>query len=79
VALTRHDARGFTLCYRTADRRRATSIAPTPFRLSPSSIFAEGAATLELVETHGNTIVLAMIERQHWKAGGLPDHDCHGA
>ncbi len=39
--------------------------------------FADGEATLEHVETHawGDTVVLAMIERQHGRIGGRPDQD----
>ncbi len=40
--------------------------------------FAEGEARLEAVHAHrwGDTVVLAMIERQHGRVGGLPDQDC---
>ena len=36
-----------------------------------------GEARLESVETHvwGDTVVIAMVERQHGKVGGLPEQD----
>jgi ketosteroid isomerase-like protein len=39
--------------------------------------FNGGEAKLESVETHawGDTVVIAMIERQHGEVGGLPDQD----
>jgi ketosteroid isomerase-like protein len=39
--------------------------------------FKEGDAKLELVQAHtwGDTVVLAMFERQHGQVGGLPDQD----
>ena len=42
-----------------------------------ASYFRAGEAKLERVEAHawGDTVVLAMIERQHGQVGGLPDQD----
>ena len=42
-----------------------------------TSAFADGEATLEHVETHawGDTVVLAMIERQHGRVADQPDQD----
>ena len=42
------------------------------------ALFKGGEARLEHVETHawGDTVVVAMIERQHSQFGGLPDQDC---
>ncbi|WP_456819979.1 nuclear transport factor 2 family protein [Cellulomonas sp. URHB0016] len=39
--------------------------------------FTRGEATLESVETQawGDTVVIAMVERQHGEVGGLPDQD----
>ncbi len=39
--------------------------------------FNGGEARLESVETHvwGDTVVIAMVERQHGEVGGLPDQD----
>ena len=39
--------------------------------------FNGGEARLESVETHvwGDTVVIAMVERQHGKVGGLPEQD----
>ncbi|MEP6462418.1 MAG: nuclear transport factor 2 family protein [Frankiaceae bacterium] len=39
--------------------------------------FQGGEARLEHVEAHawGDTLVVAMIERQHGQVGGLPDQD----
>ena len=79
MALTRHDARGFTLLLRNGGPPARYVDRANTLQVVASSIFAEGAATLELVETHGDTIVLAMIEREHWKAVGLSDDGCHGA
>ena len=43
-----------------------------------AGFFADGDARLEHVEAHvwGDTVVLAMIERQHGRVGGMPDQDC---
>jgi len=40
--------------------------------------FKNGESRLESVEAHawGDTVVLAMIERQHGEVGGRPDQDC---
>ena len=42
-----------------------------------TSAFADGEARLEHVEAHswGDTLVLAMIERQHGRLGDQPDQD----
>jgi ketosteroid isomerase-like protein len=40
--------------------------------------FQDGQARLESVEIHhwDDTLVLAAVERQHGRVGGLPDRDC---
>jgi ketosteroid isomerase-like protein len=45
--------------------------------LAAAAYFRGGEATLEVAEAHawGDTVVLAMIERQHGEVGGLPDQD----
>jgi ketosteroid isomerase-like protein len=42
-----------------------------------SDYFNGGEARLESVETHawGDTVVVAMVERQHGEVGGMPDQD----
>lgn len=71
-----HHARGFTLLNplggppaRYDDRTESIRAA--------AGWFADGAAELESVETHawGDTVVVAMVERQHGRVGGLPDQD----
>ncbi len=71
-----HHAAGFTLmppnggpASRHEDRRTEFSGWTTPF--------ADGEARLEHVETHawGDTVVLAMIERQHGRIGEQPDQN----
>ena len=71
-----HHARGFTLM--APDRRTGQSARGPGQRVSRwESPFADGAATLEHVETHawGDTVVLSMIERQHGRVGDQPDQD----
>jgi len=71
-----HHAAGFTLmppnggpASRHEDRRAEFSGWITPF--------ADGEARLEHVEAHawGDTVVLAMIERQHGRIGEQPDQN----
>jgi len=75
LELTSH-ARGFTLMNplggapaRYEDRTENVK--------ASAGYFKAGEAKLELVQTHawGDTVVLAMIERQHGQVGGLPDQD----
>ena len=72
-----HHARGFTLlppyggpARRYEDRKEGVK--------ASAGLFKGGEARLEHVETHawGDTVVVAMIERQHSQFGGLPDQDC---
>jgi ketosteroid isomerase-like protein len=71
-----HHARGFTLLApyggpATRHEDRATEIR------SSAALFHSGEARLEHVETHawGDTVVLAMIERQHGEIGDSPDQE----
>ncbi len=75
LALTRY-ARGFTLMGPpggppTRYDDRAENVR------AGAGFFQGGEATLEAVEAHAwdDTLVLAMIERQHGQVGGLPDQD----
>jgi ketosteroid isomerase-like protein len=75
LALVRF-ARGFTLLPpfggpATESENRAETVR------GAAGFVAGGAATLEHVRAHawGDTVVLAMIERQHGQVGGLPDQD----
>ena len=70
-------ARGFTLmgpfggpATRHEDRAPAVR--------ASAGFFQDGEARLESVEVHhwDDTLVLAAIERQHGRVGGLPDRDC---
>lgn len=72
-----HHARGFTLMAplggapaRYEDRAENVK--------ASAGYFKNGESKLEAVEAHawGDTVVLAMIERQHGEVGGLPDRDC---
>lgn len=74
---TVHHARGFTLLppYGGAPARyehRAEQVR------APAGLFRCGDARPEDVEVHawGDTVVLALIERQHGEVGALPDEDC---
>ena len=71
-----HHAPGFTLLRPTGGEasRHENRAAEFVGWVSP---FADGGARLEHVETHawGDTIVLAMIERQHGRVDGHPDQD----
>jgi len=72
-----HHARGFTLLppfggaparyEHRADQVRASA-----------GLFRNGEATLEHVEVHawGDTVILALVERQHGEFDGRPDRDC---
>ena len=71
-----HHARGFTLLApfggpATQHDERAESVRAS------ADYFRGGEASLEHVYSHawGDTLVLAMIERQHGQVGGLPDQD----
>jgi ketosteroid isomerase-like protein len=71
-----HHAPGFTLLAPFGGPASKHENRAGDLRSSASS-FADGDATLEHVETHawGDTVVLAMIERQHGRVGGQPDQD----
>ncbi len=71
-----HHAPGFTLLRPTGGPASRHEDRAAEFS-GWASPFADGDATLEHVETHawGDTIVLAMIERQHGRVGGQPDQD----
>ena len=71
-----HHAPGFTLLPPVGGPASRHEDRTAELRTWDSS-FAEGEATLEHVATHawGDTIVLAMIERQHGRIGGRPDQD----
>lgn len=75
LELVKH-AEGFTLlpprggpASRHQERAAELRSWPSPFR--------EGEARFEHVETHawGDTLILAMIERQHGRVGDLPDQN----
>ena len=71
-----HHARGFTLL--APDGGPASQHQDRAGELSTwTSSFADGEATLEHVAAHtwDDTVVLSMIERQHGRIGGQPDHD----
>jgi ketosteroid isomerase-like protein len=71
-----HHARGFTLLPPNGGPASRHEDRAAEFDGWESS-FADGQATYEHVVTHAwaDTVVLAMIERQHGRVGGLPDQD----
>ena len=75
LALTPH-ARGFTLMNPFGGTPNAYDDRSESLR-EAADYFKGGEAKLEAVETHawGDTIVIAMVERQHGRVGGLPDQD----
>ena len=72
-----HHAPGFTLLRPTGGPPDRFEDRAEGVRAS-AGFFADGDARLEHVEAHvwGDTVVLAMIERQHGRVGGMPDQDC---
>lgn len=75
LALTHH-ARGYTLMNPAGGPPTRYDDRSETVRASAGFIKA-GEAELELVQAHawGDTVVLAMIERQHGEVGDLPDQD----
>jgi ketosteroid isomerase-like protein len=71
-----HHAAGFTLVAPTGGPATQHADRHSEFR-GWTSIFADGEAQLEVAATHawGDTVVLVMVERQHGRAGDLPDQD----
>jgi len=71
-----HHAPGFTL-FRPYGGPASRSQARAPVVRESAGYFQRGEATLENVETHawGDTVVIAMVERQHGEVGGTPDQD----
>lgn len=72
-----HHAPGYTLMNPLGGAPVAYENRAESVRASAGS-FTGGEARLEVAHAHrwGDTVVLAMIERQHAQVGGLPDHDC---
>ncbi|HEY5848159.1 MAG TPA: DUF4440 domain-containing protein [Microlunatus sp.] len=71
-----HHARGFTLLPPYGGPASRHENRPEEIRSSPA-LFRGGEARLEHVEAHvwGDTVILAMIERQHGQLGDLPDRE----
>jgi ketosteroid isomerase-like protein len=71
-----HHANGFTLLAPYGGPASRHEDRATEIR-SSDALFHSGEARLEQVETHawGDTVVLAMIERQHGKIGDSPDQE----
>ena len=72
-----HHARGFALLPPFGGAPARHEHRAEQVRAS-AGFFRNGEATLEDVEVHawGDTVILALIERQHGEVGGLPDQDC---
>ena len=71
-----HHAPGFTL-FRPYGGPATRSQSRAPVVRESAGYFQHGQATLENVETHAwdDTVVIAMVERQHGEVGGTPDQD----
>jgi len=71
-----HHARGFTLLAPFGGPASKHESRAEGLR-SSAGYFVDGEATLEHVEAHawGDTVVLAMIERQHGRVGGRAAQD----
>ncbi len=76
VELTPH-ARGFTLMKPTGGPAHRYDDRADDIIKAQAGYFNGGDARLESVEAHawGDTVVIAMVERQHGEVGGLPDQD----